>query len=161
MKRGFSYIRFGQIVIDEVSKRGLEINENNERLVREELREKHGMAAMAKLNIPNIKRLIKNENVIIDGLYSFAEYKLLKKKFGESMVVVAVYAPPKVRYKRLEERKTDRSIKIKDAISRDYAEIEKLDKGGPIALADFTIINTQTLKELRSQTYEIIRQLGV
>ena len=51
VKEGFSYVRFGQIVIDEIKKRGLEVNETNEKTVREELRREHGMGAMAKLNM--------------------------------------------------------------------------------------------------------------
>ena len=38
VKRGFAYVRFGQVVIDEIKNRGLEVNEQNERAVREDLR---------------------------------------------------------------------------------------------------------------------------
>lgn len=159
VQEGFSYLRFGQIVIDEVNKRKLEINEANERLVREELRKEHGMAVMAKLNIPKISRLLKTSNVVADGLYSFEEYKLLKQKFKDSLIVIAVYAPPEIRYKRLETRTTNRSIKRSDAISRDYAEIENLNKGGPIAMADATILNTGSRAQLKAQVRKIIDKL--
>lgn len=165
VEKGFSYIRFGQIVLDEVIKRNLAINEQNERLVREELRKKHGTAAMAKLNIPIIKKKLKNNNVIADGLYSFDEYKLLKKEFKDIMILVAVYAPPKLRYKRLSARKSDvnekntkalfRKYSNADAKARDYAEIENLDKGGPIAMADYTILNTKDFELLEKQFTEI------
>jgi len=97
MEKGFRYLRFGQIVLDEVKKRGLEPIESNERPIREEFRNKYGMAAMAKLNLSNFRKLLKKGNVIGDGLYSFEEYKLLKKKFGQRFITIAVYAPPAIR----------------------------------------------------------------
>jgi len=157
---GFEYIRFGQIVIDEVKKRGLIINEKNERKVREELRRKHGMAAMAKLNKGKIKKLLKTKNVVADGLYSFDEYKILKREFPNQLLVIAVYAPPNLRYKRIKKR-LERGLTQEEAISRDYAEIEKLDKGGPIAMADWTIVNTGTKKDLFNQTHEAIKKLNI
>lgn len=166
VKKGFQYLRFGQIVLDEVMKRKLEINEANERSIREELRKKNGMAAMAKLNLGNFKKLLKNGNVIGDGLYSFEEYKLLKNEFGEKFVTVAVFSPPEARYKRLAKRKLkisdksarNRPISPKEAISRDYAEIENLNKGGTIAMADYTIVNTKSLRYFYKQLDEIYKE---
>jgi len=38
-----------------------------------------------------------------------------------------------------------------ESLSRDISEIEKLDKGGPIAFADFTVMNDGSLEELNQQ----------
>ncbi|MFH1207396.1 MAG: AAA family ATPase [Patescibacteria group bacterium] len=167
--RKFSYLRFGQITLDEVKRRGLEPKEENERPIREEFRTKHGMAAFALLNIPKIDELLgQGKNVLADGLYSWSEYKVLREKYGSRLIIVAVYAPPAVRYGRLEDRRskyTDdpkmkyRSFSRAEAQSRDYAEIEKIEKAGPIAMADYTIVNTGTLDELFRQVENIINQL--
>jgi len=158
VKEGFSYVRFGQIVIDEVKKRGLEVNETNEKLVREDLRKKHGMGALALLNLNNFDGFLAESNVVGDGLYSWTEYKILKEKYGDAMVVLAVYAPPSLRYQRLEHRAADhdvalrfRSIPREQSQARDYAEIEHMEKGGPIAMADFTIINAGALQDVQKQ----------
>lgn len=163
VKHGFAYLRFGQITIDKIKKIGLEINESNEKKIREDLRKKYGMGAFAILNIPKIDELSKKNNVIIDGLYSWSEYKILKEKYGEVMYVIAVYAPPKLRYARLKDREIEndynkrfRTLTEKEAKSRDYAEIENIEKGGPIAMADFTILNTGTIDELKEKTKEIL-----
>jgi hypothetical protein len=51
---------------------GLEANESNERLVREKLRAEHGMAAYAKLSMPQIlKAMEDSRTVILDGVYSW------------------------------------------------------------------------------------------
>ena len=44
-KHGYVSIRFGDITDVEVKKLGLSLDESNERLVREDLRKRHGIAA--------------------------------------------------------------------------------------------------------------------
>jgi dephospho-CoA kinase len=166
VKEGFSYVRFGQLVIDEIKKRGLEVSVENEKTVREELRKEHGMGAMASLNMKKFDELLTTSNVVGDGLYSWTEYKILKEKYGERMHVLAVYAPPSLRYDRLENRSAEadtdsrfRSIPKEKSKSRDYAEIEGIEKGGPIAMADFTIINTGSVEDTKMQLSEFLKQL--
>ena len=168
IKNGYQYVRFGQITLDEVKKRGLEPTEENERPIREGFRKQYGPGAFAILNIPKFDEALKAGNVIGDGLYSWSEYKILKEKYGENLIIIAVYAPPKSRYERLFGRASRhgddpklkyRSFTPESAKARDFAEIENIEKGGPIAMADYTILNTGTINELRSQTKKIIHSL--
>lgn len=161
--KGFRFIRFGQVVLDIVIKKNVIPSEKNERAVREHLRKKYGPAAIAKLNYPKFKELLSKGDVIADGLYSWSEYKFLKDKFGPQMVVIAVFSPPEVRYKRLAGRihlKKDKDLKMRpssyeDSKKRDFAEIEKIEKGGPIAMADYTLLNTKDLGFLKEQVKEV------
>jgi dephospho-CoA kinase len=158
VENGFSKIRFGQITIDTLKERNLEVNEKNERIVREDLRKKHGMAAYATLNIPKIKELTKTtDKIILDGLYSWEEYIALKKEVP-SMIVVAIYASPKTRYNRLSKRE-ERPLTEAEAKSRDASEIENSHKAGPIVMADFTIINEDTIYSLIDQCKKILGAL--
>ena len=70
------------------------------------------------------------------------------------MVVIAIYASPKLRYERLGKREI-RPLSPAEAESRDYAELEKLNKGGTIAMADFTVINNKDVNYLFKQLDEI------
>jgi len=97
--------------------------------------------------------------MVIDGLYSWEEYTLLKNYYGENFYVVAVWASPRTRYERLTSRSNRRLI-LEEAISRDRAEIENINKGGPIAMADFTIINESSVKNLKTEVKRIISALG-
>jgi dephospho-CoA kinase len=146
-KKGWRVIRFGALTMEELKKRGLPINEANEKAVREELRAKHGMEAYARLLLPGIKQSLEVGPTVIDGLYSWAEYKFLKGHFGDQMKVVAIYTTRPVRYARLSQR-PERPLSFAEAEQRDYAEIENVEKGGPIAMADYTIVNDGTEKEL-------------
>ena len=155
---GFVRIRFGDLTDKEMEKRGLVPNEASERLVRELLRKEQGMAAYAKLNLARIDEASRSSNVVIDGLYSWEEYTLLKNYYGDDFYVVAVWSSPLTRYSRLVTR-LNRPLSPKDAASRDGAEIEKVNKGGPIAMADFTIINEARVDDLRKETKKVIARL--
>lgn len=147
-EKGCGYVRFGQVTIDEIEKRNLEVNEKNERIIREEFREKYGMDAFAKLNVDRLDKELEKGNVIADGLYSWEEYLFLKNHYKDKLVVIAVYSSPKTRYKRLATRKV-RSLTTEEAFSRDKAEIENSHKAGPIAMADFTLNNENSLEDLK------------
>lgn len=158
-RHGFTRIRFGDITDEEVKKRGLELNEENERRVRELLRQEHGMDAYARLNLPRIEAAMEESDVVVDGLYSWEEYIFLKNHFREDFSLVAVWSSPATRYTRLTGRQ-NRPLTLDEAASRDTAEIEKLNKSGPIALADFTIINESTPESLTRQAERIISRIG-
>jgi dephospho-CoA kinase len=72
--------------------------------------------------------------------------------------VVAVWASPGTRYERLGQRPV-RPLTAKEAASRDVAELENTNKGGPIAMADFTIINETSLKGLEKETEKVLSAL--
>ena len=157
-KNGFTRIRFGDITDEEIKKRSLELNEKSERYIRELLRQEYGMAAYARLNLPRIDEASKHSDVVVDGLYSWEEYILLKTYYGGDFYVVAVWASPRKRYARLTSR-LNRRLTLDEAASRDGAEIENINKGGPIAMADFTIINESSLEDLRKEAKRIISAL--
>ncbi len=154
-ENGFTRIRFGDVTDQEIRKRGLELSEKNERYIRELLRQEQGMAAYAKLNLPAIDSALKHSDVVIDGLYSWEEYTFLKSYYGEDFYVVAVWVSPGTRYARLTTR-PDRRLTLEEAASRDKAEIENVNKGGPIAMADFTINNESSLADLKKEAKKVI-----
>jgi len=159
VEHGFQFVRFGQITLDILQKRGLPVNEKNERTVREQVRKEHGMGSYATLNIPKFDALLKQGDVVADGLYSWSEYKILKEKYGERCVTLIIYASPKTRYERLavrERQATDvdarfRKLSPAEAKARDYAEIENIEKAGPTAMADYLINNEVSLDDLRHE----------
>jgi dephospho-CoA kinase len=135
-EQGFFQYRFGGIVTGEVVRRGLPLIPENERKVREEIRANEGMDAIARRALPHLREALRTHlTIVIDGLYSFAEYKLLQQTFDGDMVVVAITCARPLRYERLTSR-ADRPLTVEEAIQRDIQEIETLEKGGPIAMAD-------------------------
>jgi dephospho-CoA kinase len=156
---GFLRVRFGDITDDEMKKRSLERCESSERYCREILRKELGMAAYAILNRPRIDEALKSADVVADGLYSWEEYLSMKDCYQDKFYVIGVYSSPKTRYLRLANR-IQRPLNATESSSRDNSEIENLNKGGPIAMADFTIINESTIGNLRRQTEALLACLS-
>jgi dephospho-CoA kinase len=156
---GYKIVYFGGAVLEEVQRRGLAVSPENEKAVREDLRVLHGMAAMAILKLPQIERLLaEGQKVAIDGLYSFAEYELLKHKLGSRLKLLAIHASRVLRYTRLAARPV-RPLTPAEVDARDYFEIKNLDKGGPIAMADAHVINDSDANALAEQVCHALQML--
>lgn len=154
-KKGYPVLRFGDQTDIGLKEQGLALTEANERKYRENLRKELGMAAYAIKIEPRIKKALKKSTIVVlDGLYSWEEYIYLKDKFA-NFFLLTIYARPTVRYQRLAKRKT-RPLTYKQARERDIAELVNLNKGGPIALADFLIKNNkQTAKLYQKLDYTL------
>lgn len=151
-EKGFPKVYFGGIILDEVKKRGLELTQENEQPIREELREKEGKDFVVKRIVQQINDLIAagQHRIVADGLYSWTEYKVLKHEFPGELFVVAIVTPRALRHRRLAKRPI-RPLTQPQADQRDWAEIENIEKGGPIAIADHFIINDGDLGKLHAQ----------
>jgi len=158
-QRGFYQFRFGGIVVDEVVRRGLEITPQNERTIREEFRNQEGMDAIAKRALPHLHAAAAQHNtIIIDGLYSFSEYKTLMQAFGGDLILVAIVAERALRYARLNQR-PERPLSAQEAEQRDWLEIERIEKGGPIAIADYTLLNNDSPEHLLRELDALLERL--
>jgi dephospho-CoA kinase len=147
---GVPLIHFGNMIYEEVQKRGLD-NVEDERFVREDMRKQEGPAVLAKRVAEKATGYLAEgaKGVVLDGLYSWSEYKHLRSVFGDSLVMIAVVAPRKERYRRVVERKDSyRKYTAEQVEQREIDEIEKLEKGGPIAFADYTLLNDQAADDL-------------
>ena len=68
--------------------------------------------------------------------------------------LVAIIVDKEIRYERLKNR-INRSYSINESIKRDLNEIEKTAKGGPIAYADYFILNNYSLEEYKKKLENI------
>ena len=57
-------------------------------------------------------------------------------------------------------RRQVRPLTPEVAASRDRAEIENLNKGGPIVMADYTVLNETSMTDLRQQVERIIARIN-
>lgn len=141
--KGVPVLRFGDQTDIGLKELGLERNEKNERQYREGLRKELGMAAYAIKIEPRIREVIKNaQTIALDGLRSWEEYLYLKEKFPQ-LKLLCIYAQPEIRYQRLADRPV-RPVRPKEARGRDIAELQNLNMGGPLAIADYLIKNEST-----------------
>ena len=154
---GYKKVYFGGVTMEKLKEANLEVTPENEKTIREGLRKDLGMGAFAKILLPRIKEYSKDSDVVLDGLYSWDEYKILDEEL-DNIIMIAVIADKNVRYSRLASRDI-RGLDNEQAKNRDIAEIENSAKGGPIVYADYFIMNNGTIEEYKERLYEILKQI--
>ena len=148
-EKGFPKIYFGGVIYKAMDEAGIEKTWDNQQKFREEIRRREGKDFVIKRVIKNIHDLINagQNKIVLDGLYTWSEYKFLKHEFPGQVVVIAIVTPKHLRYQRMIKR-AERPMQPHEVDQRDWSEIENLEKGGPIAIADYFIINDGSLEQL-------------
>jgi adenylate kinase len=157
-EKGIPVVHFGNIINDYVQEHSLPQTEETHKKLRVELRQKHGMEAMAKLSHEKIeKALEKNIMIAINGLYSWEEYVYLKKEFPHvNVCLLAIHAHKHIRYERIANRKSRAKLGGEE---RDIHELTASNKGAPIAFADYMIENNGSKEELYEKLEDIYRMI--
>ena len=158
-ENNWTKLYFGGITYKLMEEAGIERTEDgkSEKEFREKLRAEHGPECYAKFLEPEIREAIKDNNVVLDGLYSWYEYTYLIERF-EDLKLVCVVTDKELRYSRVAER-PDRPFDREAIKYRDISEIENLYKGGPIAFADYYILNNGTKEEVIKRVEEILKDV--
>lgn len=158
---GYPKVYFGGVIYDAMEKAGIEKGEDNEVKFRVDIRKREGNDFVVKQIVEQIRGLIGagQKRIVADGLYSWDEYKIMKREFPGELTVVAVVAPKKLRHRRLNNR-PDRPLTNPEAEQRDWSEIETIQKGGPIAVSDYFIINDGDIEKLESQIDDVLAAIN-
>lgn len=159
-KKGFPKVYFGGVIYKAMAEAGIERTADSERIFREKYREEHGKDVVANKIVEQIRELAAagQHRVIADGIYTWSEYKVMKHAFPGELNVVAIVSPRRTRYHRLANR-VERSYTETEAYERDQSEIENLEKGGPIAIADHYIINDDSEEALYEKLESLAQEL--
>ena len=152
-KKGFEYHSLSDVLREEATKRGLEHSRDILIKLGNELREKHGAGYLAE-QINNKLKNKKNINFVIDSIRSPFEAKELMKNRG--FVLVGIYAPIGLRFKRLRERNRLGDAKtLEDFKSQEQRENLKSDTNQQLdatfGMAKKVIVNGGALEELHKK----------
>lgn len=154
---GYKKVYFGGVTMKKLQEANLEVNPENEKMMREKLRKELGMGAYAKVLLPEIKELLKDNNVVLDGLYSWTEYKILLEEIPE-LVLISIVTDKNIRYERLTKREF-RPLTNEEATKRDLSEIENIEKAPPIAYADYYILNNDSIDAYIERLNNILEEI--
>ena len=161
--QGYPKVYFGGMIYKEMARRGIERTEDgeSEKKFREEIRATEGKDWVVRQVVGETRDLIAagQRRIVLDGLYSWTEYKVLKHEFPRELEVVAVVVDKALRHKRVGRRPV-RAFDAAAIQERDRSEIENLEKGGPIAMADYYILNNGSVAELHERLKEILGEIG-
>jgi dephospho-CoA kinase len=157
---GYPKVYLGDIFYSEMDKAGLEHTPENEKAFRVEIRKSLGPDFAAKPIIQEIHNLIDagQHRIVMDGLYSWDEYKTMKHEFPGELIVIAIVTTKHLRHHRLSIR-ADRPLSEAESIARDWDEIEDINKGGPIAVADYYITNNDSIEKLHEQINKVLKEI--
>lgn len=156
-EKGYPKVYFGGIIYAAMREAGIEITPESQQIFREEIRAREGKDFVVRRVIQQVNDLIASgqKRILLDGLYTWTEYKILKHEFPGELSVVAIVAPKRLRHRRLAQR-PERPFTAKEANERDWTEIENLEKGGPIAMADYFLINNGDMDHFHEQVDEAL-----
>ncbi len=155
-EKGLPMISFGAVINEYIEKNKLPHTEEVHKQVRTNLRKKYGMEALAVLNFDKIKKLLKNNMVlVIDGLRSWEEYLYLKNNLKKVKIyLLAIYADKELRWKRLSERKERNKLYGEQ---RDLDELIGINMAPTIAYADYLVKNNFSKEEFHDKLEEVFR----
>lgn len=155
--KDYPKVYFGGIIYQAMAEAALEPTWENQQTFREDIRKREGKDFVVKRVITNVHNLIDagQKRIVLDGLYTWSEYKILKHEFPGVISVIAVVTPKHKRKLRMAKR-PERPMTSIEVDERDWSEIENLEKGGPIAIADYFVHNDKDLDFLHGQIDEIL-----
>ncbi len=161
VKKGFIHRSLSDEIRDELKKRKLPETRDNLINVGNELRKKFGNDVLAKRAFEKIKKL--NKHAIISSIRNAGEVKFFKKQ--PEFILVEIYCPLEIRYKRLKKRNRIGDIKS----FKEFLLSEKREQASDpskqqihkvIKLADLKINNSGTIKQLQNNTDNLINKIN-
>lgn len=154
-------VYLGETVLRTVHEKGLPKARESERIVRLELREQLGPAALAILKADEVQNLLeKDVNVLIDAIFALPEFHALRERASPSRAhLLAITAPFAIRCARLSVRAC-RPFNEDELRERDGTEEGILGIGGALAAAGHRIVNDGPQAEFFAEIDRYIGEIG-
>ena len=87
-EKGVPHVYFGGVIYDAMRDAGIEITWESQTRFREEIRAKEGKDFVIQRALKQVEALIASgqKRILLDGLYSWTEYQILKHRFPEFLL---------------------------------------------------------------------------
>jgi len=161
-KFGFSHLSVREFLIEEIEKRGLEVNRDSMVLVANQLRAMHSPSYIAEKLFERAEE--QGGNCIIESLRTVGEIQSLRQK--GNFYLIAVDADVRKRYERVVLRKQESDkISFEKFVQDEEREMESLDPAKQnlsacIQLADVRVKNDSTIFDLEKDIEELLTKIG-
>lgn len=154
---GYAVVVMGDIIREETTSRGLELNPKNVGKVMLELRTAHGDNVIAEKCVPKIEQK-ESPKVLVEGIRSLHEVNVFKTHFVH-FNLMAIHASPETRFKRLFNRgRSDDPNNWELFNERDMREIG-VGIGNAIAMAQVMIINEESQDAAKNKVKQALKEL--
>ena len=154
--KGFRVIKMGDVIRELANQKGIDSTPENIGKLASEIR-KEGPDAVARLSLEILSRM-HEKIIIIDGVRSLAEVEAFKEAFN--VILLAIYASPLSRFKRLTRRgRSDDPKTWEEFKARDQRELG-FGIGDAVATADYLIINDDGRDQLKQEFESLMEKIG-
>jgi len=160
-EHGFAHFSARDLIVDEIKRRGLDVDRDIMTATANDLRMKNGPNYIAEALYEQAKA--SGKNTIIESLRATAEVESLRAK-GD-FILFAVDADPKIRYERIVARQseTDR-VSFEKFMADEEREMQNPEPyqqniAACIKMADYLFQNNGTVAELEAQVEPVIEKL--
>jgi len=152
-------IIMGEMVLEEVTNRGLPLDDKHVGGIADQMRKEFGKDIWAQRTLKKITSFDKLDCMVIDGIRNIEEIETFKKELGRDFVVIAITSSDKKRQKRFLARgREDDSSNVKDLEERDKRELG-WGLGTVIASADIVVSNEGHINEFRNEIQRILDKI--
>jgi dephospho-CoA kinase len=154
---GIPVVVMGDVIRAAVKEAGLPETDQSFGLVAQQLRDLHGMGAIAISSVPFI-RATGAPVVLVDGIRGDAEVEIFRREFPD-FHLIGIRSDFSVRLTRLSQRgRTDDLLSAEELHRRDEREIRwGLDRA--LAGADRTLTNDSTIEEYSAEVHALLAAL--
>lgn len=154
---GYPVYICGDVIREEVERRGFPPTSENVGRVMFKVREEEGYGVVAKRLIPKISSS-SSRVVVVEGVRNIEEVNELKKLYD--VKIVAIQASPTVRFRRLVARgRSDDPRSWDDFQAREKREV-KVGIGRVIDQADLVLVNEGTVEELKTKFKDLLERFS-
>jgi len=159
---GIPVVVMGDIIREEVKKRGLPPTDENIGSFANQLRKEEGMDAIARRCIPLIEALKgKSDVVVVDGIRGTAEVEAFKKEFDGNFTLVKIEAPFELRQERLKGRgRSDDVGSVEWLKQRDERELS-WGMGIAMEAADKSVTNLEPIQKFKDEIRSILMKENI
>ena len=160
---GFKHFSASDFINEEITRRGLPINRDNQRLVANELRTKYGGSYVAENLYDRAMKF--GGNAVLESLRAVGEIESLRKNPGK-FYLLAVDADPKIRYDRVTtKRKGEKDqVSYEHFVEQEQKEMHDTSAGGMniaqcMKMANAHIDNSGSIEQLQNQVDKFVKPL--
>lgn len=159
--RGHPVVRMGDLIWEEVERRGLPRDAKHVGEVANAMRESHGKDVWAVRTAERVRSVAQGRGlVLIDGIRNIEEVQTLRSELGADFVLVAIHTDPDHRFQRMMDRgRADDSRDANVLKARDEREMN-WGIARTIALADEMLVNDSTLDAFRGKVGKLLDRLA-
>jgi dephospho-CoA kinase len=163
--RGHPVVRMGDLIWEEVERRGLPRDAKHVGEVANAMRDQHGKDVWSRRTVARVREVLARAGkphsvVLIDGIRSHEEVETFRRELGTQFVLVAIHTDPEHRFGRMIRRaRADDSPNVEVLRARDEREMG-WGIARTIALADEMVVNDGTLEQFRARVAALLDRVA-